>query len=250
MKISAVVITKNEEENIEKCLKGLDFCDEIIVIDDCSTDKTVELAKKYNAQVFEREMVGDFSQQRNFGMEKCSGNWIVFVDADEEVSDELKKEITEMFLKASEEVSGFKVKRTDSFFGRQVKYGESGNVFLTRIVKTGKGIWKRRVHETLSVKGKVDLLKNNLIHNKSEDLFRLVSRINLQSELHAKAIYEEGKKSSLIKIIVWPIGKFIRNYIFKLGFLDGLAGFVFAMLMSMHSFLSWSELWLRQKRLK
>jgi len=250
MKISAVVITKNEEEKIERCLKGLSFCDEVVVIDDCSTDKTIELAKKYKAQVFEREMVGDFSQQRNFGMEKCSGDWIVFVDADEEVSDELREEIVEKLLKVSEDVSGYNIRRIDSFFGKQIKHGESGNIYLTRIVKTGKGVWKRRVHETLSVKGKVDLLKNPLIHNKSEDLFRLVSRINLQSELHAKAIYEEGKKSSLVKIIAWPIGKFIRNYIFKLGFLDGLAGFVFAMLISMHSFLSWSELWLRQKHLK
>lgn len=250
MKISAVVITRNEENNITKCLNDLSFCDEVVVVDDYSTDKTVELAKEHKAQVFIRQMGGDFSEQRNFGMEKCSGHWIIFVDSDEEISDELKKEITQRIEKVDASVSGFKIKRTDNFFGRQIKYGESGNVYLTRIVRAGKGVWKRRVHESLFVKGRVDCLKNNLIHNKSENLFHLVSSINLQSELHAKAVYEEGKRSSLTKIIVWPVGKFVRNYIFRLGFLDGLAGFVFAMLMSMHSFLSWSELWLRQKRLK
>jgi hypothetical protein len=105
------------------------------------------------------------------------------------------------------------------------------------------------VHERLVVEGRCGKLKNELLHKKSDSLARIVKSINMYSDLHARALYEEGKKSSVFKIIVWPIGKFIDNFFIKLGMLDGSYGALFALLMSFHSFLSWSKLWIRQKRL-
>jgi Glycosyltransferases involved in cell wall biogenesis len=118
--LSAVVLTKNEEKNIERCLESLDFVDEIVIIDDYSTDKTLNKVKSQKLKVFQRKLNGDFAEQRNFGLEKTRGEWVLFLDADEEITDELKKEIKEMIRYATlerDDLIGFYIKRRDFFLG-------------------------------------------------------------------------------------------------------------------------------------
>lgn len=244
--ITGVILTKNEEGYIEKCIKTLSFCDEVIVIDDYSADDTVKISRKAGAKVFKRALAGNFASQRNFGLKKAKGKWVLFVDADESITQKLAEEIISAVK--NEKVEGYYLKRRDIFMQRALFYGESGDTKLLRLAIKDSGKWKRKVHEYWDVKGSIGELKNQIIHNSHIDLQGFVKKLNYYSALHARANLKEDKRSSMAKIIIFPSMKFFLNYVLKLGFLDGLHGFVFAVFMSLHSFLSWSKLWLLQQR--
>lgn len=247
MKLSGVVLTKNEEKSIERCIVSLKFCDEVIVVDDGSTDKTVEIAKKLDAKVYKRKLLNNFASQRNFGLEKAKGDWVLFIDADEVVPDKLKSEILSA-IESKRNISGYYLKRYDLIWGKMLTHGEVGSVLLLRLAKKGTGKWSRKVHEIWNVHGRLATLKTPLLHYPHQSLDEFIDETNFKSSLHAKANMEEGKNSNLIKVIFWPVGKFVKYYIFKMGFLDGTEGFVDAMVMSFHSFLSWGKLWVLQKK--
>ena len=248
MSITAIVLTKNEEANIEYCLRSLSFCNELIVIDDNSSDKTCQIAKNFGAVIYKRELKDDYSAQRNFALEKGHSKWFLFVDADEIVSPELKQEIIDVTEEKDNNVIGYYLKRKDYIWRRRINYGETGNKILLRFARKGAGKWKRIVHEYWDVFGKKEILKNYLYHYPHPTLRIFLQDMNKYSTLHAQANYTEHKKSSIIKIIFIPKGKFIYNYIIKLGFLDGIQGLIISFMMSFHSFLSWSKLWMIQKR--
>lgn len=238
--ISAVVLTKNEGKNIRRCIKGLQWCDEIIIIDDYSTDKTLNLVKRCRA--FKRRLNGDFAGQRNFGLTKAKGDFVLFIDADEVVSKELQKEI--ITRTKYSKCSGFYLKRKDVFWGKELNYGETGNTKLIRLGRKNAGKWRRKIHEFWDIKGERCELSSPIIHYHNESLSNLIEKINYYSGIHAKENIKEGKKSNLLKIIFYPLGKFFVNYFLKLGFLDGTRGFIMAAVMSIHSFLSWSKVWM------
>jgi glycosyltransferase involved in cell wall biosynthesis len=249
--LSAVVITRNEEDNIEGCLASLSFVDEILVIDDYSTDNTIKLAKKYGARIIKRHLENDFAAQRNFALSKAEGKWVLFVDADEVVTRELANEITQCVNDPVLPFSGFLIKRIDEIWGRKILHGECGTIRLLRLIRKGSGKWIRPVHETYIAadkREKVYSLKNALMHYPHKTLTEFIADVDRMSTIHAEANEKEGKRSSIIKIIFWPPLKFIHNYFFKMGFRDGTQGFVIAAVMSFHSYLAWSKMYLLQKR--
>lgn len=248
MKISAVVLTKNEQMNIERCLKSISFCDEIIVIDDNSDDKTVELAKKYKAVVHKRELEGDFASQRNFGMKKAAGEWILFVDGDEEVMEELKREINDKLQISN--YSAYLLKRRDFWWGRELKYGETRKVSqegLIRLLRKDSGKWVGKIHETFITNGPIVKLNFYLNHYPHPTLTEFIKEVNFYSTLRAKELFSQNKSPSILEIIFFPLGKFLLNYFIYLGFLDGPAGFAYAFMMSFHSFLVRSKLYQYKK---
>ncbi len=244
--ISAVILAKDEEKNLQECLESVKWVDEVTVINDNSTDKTVEIAKKFGAKVFTHSLNNDFAAQRNFGLEKASGEWVLFVDADERVSPELKKEILKSIKKT--DVNGFYLKRQDFFGGRALKYGETANVRLLRLGRKGKGKFEREVHEVWDIKGNISELKNPLLHFPHQTLSDFIDHVNFHSSLHAEALKKEGVRPSLFRIIFNPLGKFIQNYIFRCGFLDGTSGIIVALMMSFHSFLARAKLYQLSKK--
>lgn len=250
MQISAIVITKNEEKNIKKCLDSLNFVDEVIVIDDKSTDKTLEIVKSYTTKVYSRESEGNFSLQRNFGLDKAKGDWILFIDADEIVTPNLKNEIIQVAGDPLNKNSGYLLHRKDILWGKQLNYGEWGRTKLLRLAGNKTGKWKRRVHEYWDIKGSISTLNYPLLHYPHTNLREFLQHINYFSTLHANANMAEKKHSTIVKIILWPIFKFIKNWIILLGFLDGSRGFIVALMMSIHSFLAWSKLWLEQQKIR
>lgn len=236
---SVVVLTKNEEVNIERCLRSVAFADEIIIIDDYSTDKTVEIAKKYKAQVFQRRLEDDFSAQRNFGLEKAKGEWILYVDADEEVAPFLFQEIKNAVERNDGHDSYF-IHRRDYWLGKEIKHGDVRPIRgggLIRLVRKNSGQWIGKVHETYESKGKAGRLLSYMNHYPHSTLKDFIADINHYSSLRAKELKEQGRKTNVIEIIFLPMGKFILNYVWRQGFLDGPEGFVYAFLMSFHSFL-------------
>ena len=244
--ITAIVLTKNEQESIIGCLKSLNWVNEIIVVDDNSTDKTVKLCRQFGAKVFNRPLNNDFSAQRNFALDQASCDWLLFVDADERVSPALKKEI----LSSVEQncFNGFLIKRDDFFWGKKVNWGEVKNIWLLRLAKRNCGRWIRPVHEIWEINGPVGRLTGRLWHYPANSLSQRLKKINYYSGLHAESLRREGKTSFGFKIILWPLLKFINNYLLKFGFLDGSRGLIINLLMSLHSFLSQGKLWLLTRR--
>src|SRR3989344_5995893 len=240
MKLTAIILTKNEGKNIEKCLKSVDFCDEIIIIDDYSTDNTLKKVKTQNSKVkiFKRELNLDFSQQRNFGMEKINNEWILFIDADEEVSDKVQKEIVSLFHNSSDnppliappyqggekgEVAYY-IKRRDFFWGKELKWGETKkirDIGLIRLMRKGSGKWEGKTHEEFKVKSerlKVKRLNNFINHYPHQSLKEFLWEINFYSTIRAKELSEQKRKTNIPEIIFYPLGKFIYTYFLKLGF--------------------------------
>jgi len=249
--ITGVILAKNEEKNIKRAINSLSFCNEIIVIDDYSTDRTADVARAYGAKVYKRRLEGDFAAQRNFGLAKAKNKWVFFLDADEEVSEALASEIfsfndevgSSAPFSILKRYDGFFAKRRDLFLGKNLRGGESGNIKLLRLGRKNRGKWKRRVHEYWDIKGKVGRLKNPILHYSHDGVAQFIDQINSFSLIHAGQNAELGKHATLFKVIFFPIFKFINNFIFRQGFRDGTHGFVAAMMMSFHSFLSWAGLY-------
>lgn len=251
--ISAIILTKNEEKNIKKCLKSLNWCDEIIVIDDFSNDKTIKIAKKLGTKVYQRHLNNDFAAQRNFGLKKAKGEWVLFIDADEIVSPQLKNEIKNMVNSSDDRLldlphyRGFRIKRRDKFLGKWLRHGETASMKFIRLAKKNAGLWKRPIHEVWQIKGKTGDLKNPIIHDRNMNVSQFLTRINRYSSLRAGELYQKRVKTNAFLIMTYPIGKFIQNYFIRLGFLDGKPGFVIAAMMTIHSFLVRAKLYLLWK---
>lgn len=249
--VSAVILTKNEEENVKRCLNGLTWSAEIVVVDDYSTDRTLPVVTnwaktaKIPMKIFKRHLDGNFALQRNFGLEKTSGNWIFFIDADEEVTPGLKKEIYSVVNNSPNQpfYSGFSVKRTDRFLGKYLRFGETAHLNFIRLAKRGTGIWQGKVHETWNINGKIGKLKNTLLHYPHRSVGEFLKEINAYTDIVAQYQIEQGRKVSFWQILLYPLGKFSFNYIILGGFLDSVPGLIMAMMMSFHSFLVRGKLW-------
>lgn len=260
--LSVVILTHNEEKNIRKCLESVMWANEILVIDDFSEDKTVrevgptspsglrgvkemrEVREK--VKIFQRRLDGDFAGQRNFGLEKAKGEWVLFVDADEEVTEELKTEITSKIKVVGSRTTvmdkgrgikemGYFLQRRDIFLGKELRFGETGKIKLLRLGKKGAGEWKRNVHEYWDIQGKSGSLKNPLLHHSHSSIREFMQRINFYSEIDAGALKNEGKSFQYWRAVINPVGKFFQNYFLRLGFLDGYPGLVMAFMMSFQS---------------
>lgn len=243
--ISAIVLTKNEEKNISECIRELSFCNEIIVIDDKSTDKTVSTAKKLGAKVISHSLQNNFSAQRNFAMTKAKYPWILFVDADERVSPELKKEIEEKTMHPV--ADAYYIHRIDYMWRKLLRHGEVGNVYILRLARKDAGAWVGAVHENWITQGKTAELKSPLLHYPHVNTEEFLAEINYYSTIRSQELFEQKICVSYLNIIAYPTGKFLHNYILRLGFLDGIPGFILAMLMTFHSFLVNAKLWQLQE---
>lgn len=244
--LSIIVLTHNDEVRIVDCLENLGFAEELIVVDDNSNDRTVDLVRNYTNQIYVRGLDKNFSNQRNFALNKAHGEWVLFVDSDEIITDKLKKEILECIKIGS--VNGYFIKRIDYIWGEKILHGEAGEVVLLRLAKKNSGKWHGKVHETWNVKGSTGRLKNPLFHVPHQNVSEFLADIDNYSSLRAEELKEKGSTVSAMQIIAYPFAKFIQNYIFKLGYQDGIPGFIYAVLMSFHSFLVRAKLYQLQNK--
>jgi glycosyltransferase involved in cell wall biosynthesis len=242
--ISAVILTKNEEKNIQECIKTLLWCNEILIIDDHSVDKTVELAKRAGAVVYMHDLNNDFAAQRNFALEKVKGDWVVFIDADERVSDALKTEIQQVITSLRNRYAGYYVRRSDVLFGKVLTHGETAGSKFTRLGRKSAGLWQGTVHEVWKLQGHIGMLTEPLMHFPHPSVREFLAEVNFYTDLRARELYSHKIKSSWWSILLFTKGKFFRNYLLKLGVLDGIPGLISAIMMSFHSFLVRSKLWL------
>ncbi len=248
--ISGIILVKNQQDQLAQCIQALSFCDEIIVVDDNSSDNSVKIAEKAGARVYKRKLSGDFSTQRNWAMEKAKNDWVLFVDADEIITPELATELYQQTSQFLTELNGFYVKRVDFLWGRKIRFGDAGHTKILRLAKNSKGKWQGRVHETWEVLGEVGTLKNPLYHYPHPTVHDFLREINYYSTLRAQELFDKKTSVNAFSIVFYPLGKFVINYFFKSGFLDGTAGIISALMMAFYSFLVRGKLWqLKYKKL-
>lgn len=228
--ISAVILTHNNQSSIGRLIRSLHWCDEVLVIDDQSADRTRAIAKKLGAKVFIRPLKDNFAAQRNFGLAQITADWAFFVDTDEIVSPALAREIKSVL---NSRLNGFLIKRVDYFLGKKLMWGETGHLNLLRLARTNAGLWRRPVHEVWQVKPPLGELKTSLYHYPHPDLAGFITKINYYTDIEARY----RRHTSLGELFFYPPAKFMYNYFFRLGILDGLPGLVMALMMSLHSLL-------------
>lgn len=241
--ISAVVLVRNQQHQLEDCLKSLGFCEEIIVVDDYSQDSSVKTAEKFGAKVYKHRLNGNFAAQRNWAMAKAKNDWILFVDADEVVSDELATELYQMTAQFLTGLSGFYLRRKDYLYKRELRFGDSGKVNILRLGRRSRGQWRGKVHEVWELRGDIGRLKKPILHYPHPTVAEFLSEVNFYTTLRAQELHDQKKSASFFSILVYPTTKFVVNYLIKLGFLDGTLGMISALMMSLHSFLVRSKLW-------
>lgn len=242
MKLSAVIITKNEEQNIERCLRSLGFCDEIIVVDSESDDRTLEIASKFTPKTYTRPWKG-YVQQRNYAAGLATYDWVLSIDADEEVSDELRLEILNL-LKNSITQTAFSIARKTIHSGRWIKHGGWYPNRLIRLFNRTQGEWRGgEVHEYWYTSGTVGTLNTDLIHYSFDGIHDQVERNNHYSTLGAKTLRATHHKFSTRRLLTKTFSKFLETYFLKFGFLDGYPGFIISISAAYSVFLKWAKLW-------
>lgn len=240
--ISAVILTHNSAKTLENTLRSVAWCDETVIIDDMSDDETIQIARRHGARFFQRPLRDDFSAQRNFGIASCAGDWIFFVDADEIITPELAKEISTAV--SDPMTDGYYLKRQDTMWGKLLSHGETSSVRLMRLARKGSGKWERPVHEIWDVHGYTKTLTHPMLHAPHPDVRQFLADIDTYSTTNAFYLYRKNVRVSGIHILAYPAAKFFVNYILRHGWKDGTPGMIVALMMSFHSFLTRSKLWL------
>ena len=221
--ISAIIITLNEQANIQDCLDSLGWADEIVVVDSGSTDDTVKICMEYGCKVSNSEWSG-FGPQKNKALEMASHPWIFSIDADERVSDALREEILQV-IRQSEAPSGFLIPRKSSYCGKIMEHSGWAPDFILRLFKRDHGKFSTDlVHERVLIDDKPGKLEHPLFHYPMETFEQVIDKMNLYSSLAAQEKFERGEKGSLSKAIAHGIWTFIRTYFLNLGILDGRQG--------------------------
>jgi glycosyltransferase involved in cell wall biosynthesis len=224
--ISAIVITKNEAENIEDCLNSLSFANEIIVYDSGSDDNTVQLAEQFTKNIFVTDWPGD-GPQKNRALSKATSDWVICLDADERVSQELANEIKLNINNTNK--SGFILPFQSFYCGKAIRFGDWRNESHLRLFKrTGSKFTEDEVHCHCKVDGQIGKLKHFVYHYPFRRLDKMLLKLNEYSSKSAQAKFSNNKKSSLFTALTHGIWTFLRGYFIKLGFLDGREGFILA----------------------
>jgi glycosyltransferase involved in cell wall biosynthesis len=227
--LSACVITFNEADRIDACLRSLEFCDEIVVVDSHSSDGTRERAAASGARVIERDWPG-YRSQKQFAVDAARHEWVLCLDADERVSDALRAEIVALRGTGFAAHSGWSVPRITEYFGRFLRHGNAYPDRLVRLFDRRCGGWRGyEIHENTRVSGRIGRLRGHLEHFPYRSLADQQKRLQRYADLMAQALYQDGRRCGLTPVLLNPQWRFLRGYLLRLGFLDGWRGLVFAL---------------------
>ena len=250
MTISICIICFNEEHNIRRCLESSTWADEIIVVDSMSQDKTVTIAREYTDMVYQKAWPG-YMEQKNFALSKANGVWILSLDADEQVTPELRDEILAELSKPDAK-DGYRIPRRSFYQGRWINHSGFYPDKQLRLFRSAKGCWTGgRVHEKVEINGTLGELRSDLLHYPYKGVISgQLQTVNSFSSLFAQDMHEKGKRYHPLLLLLRPVLKFLEVYVFKFGFLDGVAGLVIAVSSAYAMFVRYVKLRELEKRLE
>jgi glycosyltransferase involved in cell wall biosynthesis len=247
--LSVAIVTLNEADNLARTLSSVRFADEIVVVDSGSTDRTVEIASSFGAKVFSEPWKG-FALQKNSAIDQCVGTWVLSLDADEELTDELQAEIRSMLeadAQMTPQVDGYRLRLRHVFLGRWMRHGGYYPDMKLRLFRrvTSSGLahfTDRPVHESVAVVGRVEMMKNDFLHHGYPNLEIYLEHMNRYSTLGAQIVAAKGRVSRSWPAFLWNVAlvpklTFVWNYFFRLGFLDGREGLLLHLYHS--AYISW-----------
>ena len=250
-KISIVIITRNEEKMIEDCLKSIgNWADEILIIDDASTDKTLDIVKKYGVRINPLFQKTIFSQLRNEGLEKATGDWIFYLDADERLTDNLKEEITKIINKP--EFFAYAIPRRNFYLGQEVRFGGASPDYVKRLFKKDKLYkWEGDLHEEPFFEGQLGYLKEPMIHLTHRDLSSMVEKTSEWSKIEAALLFEaEHPPVTWWRILRIMLTEFWQRGVKKQGWRDGIVGWIEIIFQMFSRFITYARLWEKQNQAK
>lgn len=240
-KLSVIIITYNEEKNIQDCLESVKWADEIVIVDAESNDSTIEIAKKYTDNIFIRKWEG-YSSQRKFSLEKANNEWVLSLDADERVSNKLKNEI-EFILSNDNDFNGYFIPRLNFFNHKEIKTCFWYPDYQLRLFKKNfAGVIDRKVHEGFEVTGKIGYLKNDIIHKAHQNFNDTFRKINIYSHLQAQEKIN-SKKVKARDLILHPLAAFLNHFISRKGYKDGIYGLMVSLIHMMTNMMTYMKIW-------
>lgn len=232
--VSTVILYTVVDAKLKKAVESVLWCNEVILLGDAPHKNTRYPGEKDGrVRWVKKPFPRNFAEQRNFGLSLAKKKWVLFLDSDEIISPDLRDEMLSAVER--DDIVGYFVKRQDVFMGRILRHGEPSQVALLRLARKDAGEWKRPVHEYWAVKGKTDILTNPLYHDPHASVSAFLGKIDLYTTLEAEYRKSMGVPFSLLECLVYPVVKFLQNYVFRLGMLDGFPGLAMAYIMSMHS---------------
>lgn len=245
--ISACIITKNEEHNIRDCLESVTWADEVIIVDDYSTDKTLEIAHQYTGKIYRQDWLG-YGKQKQFAVDKASGEWVLSIDADERVTPELAEEIKLTVDSSQLTVNGFYIPFNFYFLNHLMRFSGCGGEKHIRLFRKDKGRFsKAAIHEGIEVEGAIGRLKNYMLHFSYQDKEEYFKKLDIYTTLDAEKRFKAGKKAGWGHTTILPVWEFLSKFIFKLGFLDGVYGFYWALYSAQYVYAKYAKLKVMQK---
>jgi len=247
-RLSVIVITLNEERNFADCLEGVRWADEVIVVDSGSTDRTLEYVRRVTGNILSVSWEG-YGAARNVALDRATGDWILWLDADERVTPDLAAEIKQVLNEDHDGIAGYSVARRAYFLGRWIRHCGWYPSRVVRLFRRNRGRFtENRVHEHLVVDGSTAELRHDLLHYTDPDLHHYFSKFNTYTSLAARDLTDKGKEFHLLDAIVRPPIMFVKMYVVRLGFLDGVQGFILCVLSSLYVFAKYAKLWELSKK--
>ena len=243
-KLSVTIITRDEEAQIGACLESVRWADEIIVVDTGSADHTLEICAKYTTHVYSRPWEG-YAPAKNAAIALATGDWILSLDADEQVSAGLRREIATLQQQPLDtRANGYTVPRRNYLWGHWLRYGGLYPDGQIRLFKRGKGEFtRRRVHESVAIDGPVERLQHPLEHHSYQGISDVIQRLDRYTELAALDLWDQGQPFRWTTLVMRPLGRFLRNYGLKQGFRDGIPGLIMAVSYAYSVFVREAKLW-------
>lgn len=253
-RISVVIATKDEERNIKDCLESVKWADEIVVVDDGSKDRTVEICREYTSNIIPNDSKGDFHVNKNLGIERSSGDWILSIDADERITQELSREIKDVIGKSAK--LGYYISRKNYFMGRWIRGGGWFPDYIIRLFRKGATRWPLIAEDfhgipNIKEKAKTGYLKNAMLHYTYSSFTQYLEKFNIYTSALAKQEYIRGKKMNfLVCFLLRPCFVFFRKYFFLRGYIDCFRGFFISVSSALTIFMTYAKLWeMRRKDL-
>jgi glycosyltransferase involved in cell wall biosynthesis len=242
-KVSAIVVCFNEEDTIRDCLESLRWCDEIVVVDSFSTDRTVDICRQYTDRVIQREWAG-YQDQKAFAHTQTTNDWVLVVDSDERISVELKEEIQQALSGDQDRYAGYSMPRLVFFLGRWWQRGGWYPDYKIRLFRCDRANWVgSEPHDSVAVNGKVRRLRHPIYHFSYRNIDDHLQRINRFTSISSSELKKKGNRWRGTDALGRPLARFFRSYILERGFLEGFAGFYVAVTAAVYVFLKYAKLW-------